>query len=212
VLVLTKTGIKPGVDDAELTALSRQFERNHFVRLPGFIDPELLATIRSRLDGAAFSRRVENGVEVELTLEEPAPLAIAMVTLNDPALFTVIDRITQCGPIGCFSGRMYARHAGVNGSHYYFWHNDVGHERLVGLSINLSGASFQGGVLEIREEQSQRIVARIRNRVAGDGVLFRISPSLEHHVTPIETGGQRLVLAGWFRRSPDFWREACALS
>jgi hypothetical protein len=208
VLVLTKTGIAPGVDDAELTALRQQFARDHVVRLPGLFGPELLAALRRRLEGAAFSRRVEKGIEIELTLEEPAPLAIAMVTLNDPALFALIDRMTGCGSIGCFSGRVHLRRRSADGGHYYPWHDDVGHDRLVGLSINLSAERFAGGVLEIRDRESERIVARVRNPTAGDAVLFRIAPTLEHHVTPVTTDAARLVLAGWFRRAPNFWDKA----
>jgi hypothetical protein len=212
VLVLTKTGIGPGVDDAELTALREQFDRDHVLRLPGFFGRDLLATMRTRLAGAEFSRRVENGVEIELTLEEPAPLALAMLTLNDPALFTEIDRITGCGAIGCFSGRVHLRRASATGGHYYPWHNDVAQERLIGLSVNLSEEPFEGGILELREEASQRIVARVSNATPGDAVLFRISPDLEHHVTPVTTTAARVVLAGWFRRAPNFWTQACALS
>jgi hypothetical protein len=212
VLVLTKAGIAPGGDDAELIALRRQFDRDHVVRLPGFFGPDLLAALRARLVGAEFSRRVENGVEVELTLEEPAPLALAFVTLNDPALFAGIDRITGCGPIGCFSGRVHLRRASSNGGHYYPWHNDVAQERLVGLSVNLADEPFEGGILELREESSKRIIARVANATAGDAILFRISPDLEHHVTPVTTNTPRLVLAGWFRRAPNFWTKVCTLS
>ena len=211
-LVLTKAGIGPGVDQAELTALRAQFARDHVVRLPGFFGVDLLAAMRKRLAGAEFSRRVEEGVEIELTLEEPAPLALAMVTLNDPALFTEIDRITGCGPIGCFSGRVHLRRASANGGHYYPWHNDIEYERLVGLSVNLSEQPFEGGVLEIRDERSKRIVSRVPNPTPGDAVLFRISPALEHHVTPVTTETPRLVLAGWFRRSPNFWKKVCTSS
>jgi predicted 2-oxoglutarate/Fe(II)-dependent dioxygenase YbiX len=107
---------------------------------------------------------------------------------------------------------VYSRHARADGAHYYPWHSDIAHERLVGLSVNLSSELFEGGVLEVREERSRRVVARVANRTAGDAVLFRISPVLEHHVTPVTAGGERLVLAGWFRRAPDFWQNACASS
>ena len=211
---VTRRGLDVGATVDEIAALREAFARDHVVRLRGFFGDRLLADFRARVRAAAFSRRVEHGVEIEHTLEEPAPLALTVVALNDPALFVVIDRITGCGPIGCFTGRVHLRRASPGGGHYFPWHTDAVQQRLVGLSVNLSADPFEGGVLQLRRRRSKSLIAEVENPAAGDAVLFRISRDLEHHVTPVTTAAPRLVLAGWFRRSPDFWRKAgvCAAS
>ena len=123
---------------------------------------------RPRSKDAAFSRRVEHGVEIEHTLEEPAPLALTVVALNDPALFDVIDRITGCGAIGCFTGRVHLRRASADGGHYFPWHTDAVQQRLVGLSVNLSADPFEGGVLQMRRRRSKSLIAEVENPTAGD--------------------------------------------
>ena len=211
---VTRRGLDVGATVGELAALREAFARDHVVRLRGFFGAPLLAAFRARVKDAAFSRRIEQGVEIEHTLEEPAPLALTVVALNDPALFDVIDRITGCGSIGCFTGRVQLRQASANGGHYFPWHTDAVQERLVGLSVNLSEHPFEGGILQLRRRRSKSVIAEVDNPTAGDAVIFRISRDLEHHVTPVTTAAPRLVLAGWFRRSPDFWRKAgvCAAS
>lgn len=213
-IVVTRAALRNTLSDEGYSTLKDAFARDHVVRLPGFFSPDLLDDFRKRLEGASFSHRVEDGIEIELTLEEPAPLALAMVPMNDPALFAAIDRITGCGSIGCFTGRVHMRHASSDGGHYYPWHTDAIERRLVGVTVNLSDDPFEGGVLELRRRRSRRVIAHVANRTPGDAVLFRISPNLEHHVTPVTTTAPRLVLAGWFRRSPDFWSKAreCASS
>jgi len=211
-IVLTKSGLQRDPAETPLAQLREEFARNHLVKLPGLFSAEMLDIFHRRLPDAAFSRRVEDGVEIEHTLEDPALLGATMFTLNDPALFQVVSTITGCGAIGCFSGRVQSRHADERGGHYYPWHTDAAQERLVGLSVNLSDRSFDGGVLQIRHTGTERIVAEVANRQRGDGVLFRISEDLEHHVTPVSGDGTRLVIAGWFRRAPDFWQAARCVS
>jgi hypothetical protein len=204
-VVVTRRALIVDHDSTAFDALRQAFARDHVVPLPGFFPQEMLTDLWKRFERAEFSRRVEHGVEIEHTLEESAPLALVLVPLNDPALFTVIDRITNCGAIGCFSGRVQLRRASANGGHYYPWHSDASHDRLVGLSVNLSQQAFEGGLLEIRRAESQRVIAHVANSTPGDAVLFRISPDFEHHVTPVTTEAPRVVLAGWFRRTPEFW-------
>lgn len=213
-IVLTRRGLDVTTNAEELAALAEAFRLDHVVRLRGFFGDELLAELRNRLHGAAFSRRIEHGVEVEHTLEEPAPLALALVVLNDPALFRVVDQITGCGPIGCYTGRVHLRRRASDGGHYFPWHTDAVQQRLAGLTVELSEHAYEGGVFQMRRRRSKTLVAQAANRTPGDALLFRISRDLEHHVTPIATDAPRLVLAGWFRRSPDFWRKAglCASS
>jgi hypothetical protein len=82
---------------------------------------------------------------------------------------------------------------------------------MIGLTVNLGHTPYEGGVLEMRRRDSERVIARASNPTPGDALIFRISEELEHHVTPVTAGGPRIVLAGWFRREPDFWRNALAI-
>jgi hypothetical protein len=209
-IVVTRQGVLVTASPTDLTRLKDGFARDHVIRLREFFAPELLQALDRRLDLAAFRPRVEDGREIELTLDAPDALALTVVALNDPALFAAIDGVTECGSIGCFSGRVHLRRAAPEGGHYYPWHTDAAQQRLVGISVNLGSEPFEGGVFELRRRRSKRLLAQVSNPTRGDAVLFRISRHLEHHVTAVTTQTPRLVLAGWFRRAPDFWQKARA--
>ena len=72
------------------------------------------------------------------------------------------------------------------------------------MSVNLSPEVFEGGDLQIREAESKRQVAHLRNTGFGDAVIFRIHPSLEHQVLPLTGAVDRSAYAGWFLASPDY--------
>jgi hypothetical protein len=72
------------------------------------------------------------------------------------------------------------------------------------LSINLSKEIYSGGILQIREWESQRIIQEAANVGFGDGILFRLADSLEHRVTDVEGRVPKTAFAGWFRSQPDF--------
>ena len=105
---------------------------------------------------------------------------------------------------------MHLRGPREDGGHYYPWHSDDSDHRRIGLSVNLGDIPFEGGVLEMRRHDTEAVIARACNPRPGDAVMFRIAAELEHHVTPVTAGGPRVVLAGWFCREPDFWREVLA--
>lgn len=202
---LTRGGARIALTDDEAEALRGEFASRHILRLPRLLDESLAATIESRLAGARFRTRMEGGLEIEGTLEEPALVDLFRFVLNDPALFALVDRLTSCGPIGCFTGRVYRRRASTRpGEQYYPWHNDVADDRMIGLSINLGREPFQGGVLQVRDAATQAPITEIANTGYCDAVLFRISDALEHQVTPVEGGALRTVMAGWFRARPSY--------
>ncbi len=190
--------------DAAIDRLAAEFASRHVARLPGFLDSDLQDVVRARLRDARFIARIEDGVEIEQTLDDEATMGLFVIALNDPRVFDVVSRLTACGPIGCFTGRVYRRAERRGDAHYYPWHDDVAFGRLVGLSLNLSTEAYVGGVLQIRGAGSQAVLAEIDNRGFGDAVLFRISPSLEHQVTPVAGQAPRTVLAGWFCRQPSY--------
>ncbi len=202
---LTRGGLRIDLPDDRADGLRADFASRHVLRLPRFLDAALAAAIESRLAGARFRARVEGGLEIEGTLEEPVLIDLFRFVLNDPALFDVVDRLTSCGPIGCFTGRVYRRRASTRpGEQYYPWHNDVADDRMIGLSINLGREPFQGGVLQVRDAATQSPITEVANTGYCDAVLFRISETLEHQVTPVEGGAMRTVMAGWFRARPSY--------
>jgi hypothetical protein len=201
-LRLTRQRLEPA-GSRQLEELRSRFDRDHLVRLPRFLDDDLLTDFHRRAAQAPFTRRVEEGIEIEETLDDPILEALLLIPLNDPALFEAVSAVAGCGRIGCFSGRIFRRRAAS--SHYYPWHSDATQDRVIGLSLNLGRTAHAGGVLQLRSADTRRLISETANTAAGDAVLFRIAEDIEHHVTPVTGSVPRLVLAGWFRRSPDFW-------
>ena len=72
---------------------------------------------------------------------------------------------------------------------------------MVGLSINLSDNIYEGGYLQIRKKESKETIYQIQNVGFGDAIFFRITPFLEHQVTPLKGCIPRTVFAGWFSKS-----------
>lgn len=195
------TGVRQDDAGQAWAAARAAFDRGHVARVPGFFGDDVLAAFDRRLPDSAFRDRIEDGVCLERWLADEWLLALVTVLLNDPALFRAIDALTGCGPIGCFSGRVYERRGA---DQYYPWHSDCVQDRLVALSVNLSGRPYAGGVLQVRRAGATGVLAEIAHARRGDAALVRIDPSLEHRVTPVTSEAPRLVLAGWFRRRPQF--------
>lgn len=202
---LTRTGIRGDCDEHAVQRLSATFAAQHVVALPSFLGGDLLGIVDAHLDAASFETRVEKGREIEETINDPFLGQLFTFVLNDPALFSAIDRITGCGPIGCFTGRIYRRRASRwSGDRHYPWHNDVAESRMIGLSINLGREPYAGGVLQLRHADTELPIGEIANTGHGDAMLFRVSEALEHQVTPVEGEVPRTAMAGWFRRVPSY--------
>jgi len=128
--------------------------------------------------------------------------AALLFLVNDKKLFQIIQTVTRCDQIGCFQGRVYRLNPG--GGHHDSWHNDIGEDRLVGMSINLSSDVYSGGRLQIRDQASGEIVCEAPNAGIGDAVIFRLSRRLQHRITDVEGTASKTAFAGWFRAQPDF--------
>jgi hypothetical protein len=178
------------------------FAREGYLRLAAVIEPDFLRVITDALDRSEFYTRIHEGIGSELCAS-PSPLTGALeLAFNDPVLFRFIDRLTGCGAIGCFEGRVYRMVPGA--AHYDSWHSDVGEDRLVALSVNLGREPVDGGLLQIRRADSPVLVAEVENRTPGDAVLFRIDPAFRHRVGPVLGARPRTAYAGWFRARPDY--------
>lgn len=124
---------------------------------------------------------------------------------HDPRLFEVIQQITGCGRIGCFDGRVYRMVPGSQ--HYDSWHSDMVEHRMIGMSINLSPAVYSGGVFQIRDVDTRQIIHEVANTGLADGILFRLSPQLQHRITDVDGSVPKTAFAGWFQSEPDFYAD-----
>lgn len=199
---MTHAGLQVEAAGPALDALRRRFDERHCIRLEGFVAPGLLRTIHRLLAAAPFYDRSHDGIGEELCLS-PGPLSAGMEFLwNSPALFELVDRLTGCGPFGCFEGRVYRMTPSVG--HYDSWHSDVGQDRRVAMSVNFSTARYEGGVTEFRRAAESEPYHQVANTGFGDAILFRIDPALRHQVTEVTGDEPKTAYAGWFRTAPDF--------
>jgi len=189
-------------DEAEIEALRERFARDHCVRLEGFLDRELRDEIVAGIEGADFYERSHGKIGTEGCMEANPTLTRLLLLANDPRLFELIRRITGCGEIGCFDGRVYRISPAAD--HSDSWHSDMADHRMIAMSVNLSPIPYDGGALEIRDERSGEIVHTESAPALGDAVIFRLAEELRHRVMPVEGTVPRTAFAGWFKSQPDF--------
>ena len=175
------------------------FDRHHWVRLPHFLDGSMLVQVQRALARARFVEVRHTGVtppSIDVCME-PNPLSAMLELLcNDAVVLRAVEALTGCGPLVRFNGFVYRLLPGTG--HHHNWHNDMLQGRRVAMSINLEADPYEGGVLMIRERESERVVASVENTGAGDAVLFRIDSALQHRATAV-TRGVKTAFAGWFR-------------
>lgn len=201
---VTRRGIEFSSSPKAVDELGTQFELHNYFRLPGLLEPGLLDLIQGQIDRAEFRERVHEriGSNKELCLTESTAFGALLFLMNDEKLFQVIQEVTRCYRIGCFEGRVYRVNPGPD--HHDSWHNDIGDDRLVGMSINLSRETYGGGVLQIRDHDSGEIISEAPNTGPGDAIVFRLSRDLQHRVTEVNGKTSKTAFAGWFRAQPDF--------
>ena len=197
---ITKGGFQTAL--TSVASLRETFERQSYVRLPGFLSPEILSLVEPRISAADFFERIDEGPAAtrELCMAINSGLSTLLLLVNDDNLFQLIQDITGCPRIRCFEGRVYKFVGGAG--HYHRWHNDVVENRLVAMSVNLGGA-YNGGVLQIRERDSKRMLVEVTNAGKGDAIIFRLSKQLEHRITEV-TQCTKITFAGWFKGEGSF--------
>ena len=185
------------------------FDRHHWLKLPRLLDGSLLEHVRREIARAMFVEVRHTSVtppSIDVCMTPNALSAMLELLCNDPAVLRAVESLTSCGPLVRFNGFVYRLTPGAG--HHHNWHNDVIHARRVAMSINLESEPYEGGTLLIRERDGERIVADVENTGAGDAVLFRIDPALQHRAMPV-TRGVKTAFAGWFR-SEEPLRESLA--
>ena len=194
-----------GVIASDAAALRADFDRDHVVRLPGFLGDELLAQVERYVSAGEFAVREDAGIAVELCLQPGRALDLLLFVMNAPRLWEALREVTGMVGHASFGGRVYRFDPAV--AHHDSWHDDsAGGNRLVGISVNLGREAFRGGEFEIRPKAEPERVVTIANTGPGDAIVFRIAPELQHRVRPVEGSVPKTALAGWFSAGDgDYW-------
>lgn len=201
VIQITNEGVIVNAVEDDLKRIATDFKRNRYALLRSFVAPGLLSTISSRVKQASFVERSDEDIATELTMKDDSTCGMFLFAVNNERLFSFIQAVTQCSEIGCFIGRVYRFLP--NSTHFDSWHDDrLGRRRLIGFSLNLGDEIHCGGLLEIREKNSGRLLNQVRNAHFGDAIIFALSDDLEHRVTNVTGNVARTVFAGWFQSQP----------
>ena len=192
-------GSKPDMD-----RLGAEFAEESCVTLEGFLEPELVTIVQTRIEQSDFYDRIHEqiGPNKELCMVPGFVHNLLHLLLNRRELFELIHAISQCEHIGSFRGRVYR--VVPNHGHFDDWHDDLVDYRLVGMSINLSTERYSGGLFQLRDCSSGQIINEIANVGFGDAILFKLASHLEHRITPVEGIASKTAFAGWFKSQPHF--------
>lgn len=202
-LQISRSGVVFSGSEADIARARADYEQQDWVRLPAILDRELLDIAQSQLGASQFEEKTAN-LYSELTVADNALPFALLLLLNNARLFRLVEEITGCGTIGCFRGRIYRIVPGAN--HHVEWHTDLNGTRLVALSVNLNSEPYEGGILNIREAATERVLCELTNPGFGDAILFRIDKRLQHRVSDVEGTVANTALAGWFESAPDYRR------
>jgi len=186
----------------ERAELRDEFRERDCAVLRGFLHPTLLEGVLPSVARSGFRPRAHGHIGTEDNMEAGGPLASLLLAANDPRLFEFVTEVTGCGAIGCFDGRVYRLDPALG--HGDSWHSDIGDNRLVAMSVNLTTERFEGGVLQIRDQRSGEVTAEVGGTALGDAVIFRIAERLRHRVSAVEGDVPRVAFAGWFKSAPSF--------
>jgi hypothetical protein len=198
-LILGREGLAGApVAAAAAAELARSFARDLLIRLPSFLEPELLARFRSRLDPESFKVVRVGSAEV---VQSHALDSTLCFLLNDPALFAFVAEVCGTGPIGGFIGQIRRVEPGKG---TIGWHDDMhsSQRRLAAFTLNLSAGAYEGGTLQIARRGEPGILREEINAVPGDALLFRIAPDLVHRNTPVTGPEPKIMFSGWFCAEP----------
>jgi len=198
---VTKAGAQVSGSEAELNFLRSEFERQHWLLLPDFLDAPLLDLIQRKL-GETEYRVVDRETGVELRPIDCTAYLATELLLNSPKLFRAIEQLTGCDTVACFSGRIYRRPP--SSDYFNRWHTDLADDgRMIALTINLTPEPYRGGALQIRSSRSRELLCEVHNSAYGDALIFPVDERFEHRVGQVEGTTAKTALAGWFRSKFD---------
>jgi hypothetical protein len=191
---LRRAGLVADKEDVE--RLRVQFANAHVVRLPALLEPQLLSQALYLIERGNWRERERAGFYRESVLDTGPAVNLLRFVSNSPKFLEVIGEITATHPLTWFDGRVYRMKP--SGDHTQNWHEDSIEGRLIGLSLNLSPRGYAGGLFQMRDAKSHRMLLEIANTGLGDAFLFRVSDDFQHHVTDVLPDEPKTAYAGWF--------------
>ena len=156
----------------------------------------MVQAVHEGRDRGRWITHEHEGLGREVILEDVRTLALLHFVANTPPFLGLVREFTGCDSITRFEGRVYRMMPGSD--HYDSWHHDAIAHRVVGMSLNLGPTPYTGGTFQLRKEGEHAVRQELPNTVPGDAILFRISPALEHRVTPVLGTEPKTAFAGWF--------------
>lgn len=198
---LTRNGTTIDRDPAPIAALRTEFDATHVVKLPAFVDAPLLAEVQRHVAAGTFHSKIHKASGVEMCMEPNAAVWLLRFLIVSADVLRAVETITGAGNLTSFFGRVYRLDPGTD--HRHDWHDDREDGRQLGFSLNVSTDRFEGGALQLRERDPERVTATVFNTTPGDAVIFRLHENVQHQVHPITGSVPRTVFAGWFRSGTD---------
>lgn len=198
---LTSHGTLVTASQAELDALCDTFAREHCVRLRHLLSADLLQRVMTAVQSADFVDRIHQGTGIEPPPRDRMMVANSTLGLlhflaNDPALVRFVETVTGEAPLGRLMGNLYT--ISPTAGHFDTWHDDCSEGRRIAFSLNLSTEPYRGGLLQIRDRDTEALLHEVANTGVGDAILFRIAPGLQHRVSALEGTTPRTAFAGWY--------------
>ena len=186
-------------DDHVTARVRAAFAEAHALVLPSALDAVLLrAILRVARPGPFVPEHI--GAIGWRTVEARDLAGQALrFALQRPEFLRWLASTAGCGALHSLAGFVAEMAAGTGQG--LGWHDDRiegGLGRRLAVAVHLSDTSYEGGLFELREKATERILVRAGALPQGSVFLFRIDPRLTHRVTEVTGGGPRRVFAGWF--------------
>jgi hypothetical protein len=195
---ITATETIIDTDPARDAGAVATFASQRGIVLDGLLAPELTAKIGAVWRKAAFVARAPS-VGTRMIELPPRGGQMMQFLLGRKPLLDWLTRVAATPtPVAGVVGGIAQLRAGEG--HALRWHNDAGADRLLGITVNLGDAPYEGGLFELRERDRDEILLTHDHKVPGSALVFGIEPNLLHRVTPLTAGGPRTVFTGWLVR------------
>lgn len=188
------------IDDAPavLARARAAFAAGDAIALPTAFDPAFLRTILAICRRGPYVAEYIDKIGWRTVEERDVAGCALRFALQRPAFLRWVEATAGCDTLNQMIGVVAEIAAGTGQE--LGWHNDRnegGLGRRLAATIHLSDVPYDGGLFEMCDQQSGRLLVREGARPAGSILLFRIDKRLRHRVTQVTSGGPRRVFTGW---------------